>query len=495
MLFSFHNSFSQEVNYYEDIKPFIQTKCIQCHDGNSIGPIDLTSYDKVVDYSNMISFVLQQEIMPPFLPDTLHHLYSNARQVTEQEIEDFREWIATEFTLGIEPSNQEYNNPQKRSSSTTRDTFCMEDSFEHYGIYYDQFQVFPLLHESWKQPYATQIRILPGNQKIVRSVVASLNENPAVDKLEEWDPRLGYFSFGDEDFNVSTPHISTWFPGNQPSSKDKDIGIYLPDNQNLIFHIHYGPYGQKQKDKTCAEIEYISEPVQTRQVIPMAHPSLLTESFFIKENATKRVRYSMPIPHDIHLLSVYPVALLLCEDWEIYMTDPNGKSTLLLKIDEWNFHWKENYYFKEPIQVPANSEITIAANYNNQIDNPFNPSTKKRTIQEGSNMFEETFKCYFEIIDHIDPNYAKKANILKRFTQHTDADLEIQLDIYEEDHYKIVVEKVGSEKITTISEKVMHKGRHTFQPGKELHDSGVYIISLYSGKEVVDRWWFIQIEE
>ena len=81
---------------------------------------------------------------------------------------------------------------------------------------------------------------------------------------------------------------------------------------------------------------------------------------------------------------------------------------MLLKIDDYDFHWREKYTLETPISLPKGTKITTTAIYDNTVENVFNPANPPHTMKEGPHMFDEAYICYFEF-----GNSTKNANLVK----------------------------------------------------------------------------------
>ena len=182
---------STQVTYFQDIVPILTENCTSCHQDSDIGPMPLTSYDQVASYASMIKFVTDTELMPPFIADVQKVHYINERSISDEDKETIASWIAN----GIPRGDSLFNDKPVAGSAVEYDTtICMSERFEHYGIYYDQYQVFPLPIELSKGKVIKDIRFKPGNREIVRSANISLATKGSSLKMDQWDPRYGYYA-------------------------------------------------------------------------------------------------------------------------------------------------------------------------------------------------------------------------------------------------------------------------------------------------------------
>ncbi|MBK6564495.1 MAG: hypothetical protein IPG18_04730 [Saprospiraceae bacterium] len=51
------------------------------------------------------------------------------------------------------------------------------------------------------------------------------------------------------------------------------------------------------------------------------------------------------IPFDVSLIGIFPHMHYLGKNWEVYIENPDGSKTNLIKINDWDFNWQGGYYF------------------------------------------------------------------------------------------------------------------------------------------------------
>ena len=71
------------------------------------------------------------------------------------------------------------------------------------------------------------------------------------------------------------------------------------------------------------------------------------------------VRDSFVLPTAVDLVSVYPHAHYLGRAVEATATTPDGGQISLLEIPRWDFHWQDQYRFREPLRLPAGTRLDL----------------------------------------------------------------------------------------------------------------------------------------
>ena len=82
-----------KISYVKDVAPIIEDKCVACHEKDGIGPMQLTSYDKIKAYSPMIREVLRTQRMPPWRADPTVGHFLDDKSLSGDQIKTLVHWI------------------------------------------------------------------------------------------------------------------------------------------------------------------------------------------------------------------------------------------------------------------------------------------------------------------------------------------------------------------------------------------------------------------
>ena len=405
LLFTFEVS-SQDVSYHAEIQPILSKHCISCHSEGKIGPMPLTNYQEVSSYGAMIKYVTTNSLMPPWLPDTAYTQFKYQNVLNEQELKLIHDWVDGGLVEGEEVSP--YEEKQEYHIDDPDFIFEMVDSFEQYGIYYDQYQVFVVETNLDEDVLIDQIEFVPGNADIVRSCTVSLDLSERSDSLDNWDPRQGYYHFGGVGYLPDEYVWYHWSPEKPLTDLGDGFHKLLAKGAKLLFHITYGPTGRKQMDKSHIRLKTARSISTSKRItsIPLiTKQNLSNPPFIVQANEVKRFHGKTVLEEDLYIHSVMPQSQLLCKSWEVFATIPEDKKPLkLLKIPDWDFHWKREYEFLEPIFLPKGTTIHAMAKYDNTEANFSNPSIPTTPMKSGFGMFEELFLVHFGV-STTDPGY------------------------------------------------------------------------------------------
>jgi len=487
---------AQGPTYHSDIKPLIERHCISCHQEGEVGAMPLTNYEEVAAYGKMIEYVTSTRLMPPWYADPSYRHFKNERVLSEEEIKTIKDWVANDMKEGAMP----YGLVKSKTAKVTviprpADLVIpMKESFEQFGVYMDQYQVFILKPNLDKDVWIEGIEFVPGNKKIVRHASISLAREGSFDSLDRWDPRYGYFSFGGVGLTTDQPFWYTWSPQQEATFYYNGTGKFLPKGSELIVHVHYGPTGKPLKDSSEIRLhiaqEKITHPVVTA---PLLNPYNLTnDSLFVGPDTKKIFHSSYTLPYAIRLMSITPQANLINRTWEIFAKRPDSPEPVrLLKIKDWNINWKQTYHLQEPLELPAGTIINALALYDNTLDNLCNPSDKPIAIRPGAHLFNELFLVHFEFTT---PDSTNALMQLDAPVTVSDSQLDVSFNSDKKTSYRIQLNEATSDKVLVDNVFKSVKGYNEYSIPISGLPFGNYIMTILDDKgKVVSRQMFVKI--
>jgi hypothetical protein len=388
-------SHAQEITF-ADVAPLFKEHCTYCHRPGQMGPMPLTNYEEIRSYGQMVKYVIEADYMPPGLPDANYSSLKNHRILPREDKQKIIAWIDG----GMKPAEQDsiVLDPLLDEEKGQL-VFCMDTAFEHYSVYMPQFQVFVIPTDFKKGAFAQNLRFHPGNSSIVRSCRVSVSTDEKWHKLDDWDPRYGYYSFGGPGAIPEYEHWYEWQPFNTDPA-DRNRQRYIPPRSYLILEIHYGPAGKKHWDQSCISFDTTHQPIglQLHSAPLVSRLSASGVPAELPAHQKTRIHSSITLPFDVSLTALSPKGYLLCSSWEVYAKTPEGHIEKLLKISEWEKMWRQKYYLERPVFLEAGTEIRALATYDNTSENPYQPANPPIDMRWGHGMYDEQFKVTFDYV-------------------------------------------------------------------------------------------------
>ncbi len=380
--------------FYPHVAPILAEHCTHCHRPGGAGPMSFTNYEETVAYGAMIGYVTKTRYMPPWRADKNYGHFETPLSLSDGQIDTIQTWILAGFPMG--DASEEYFQRAEPPTTNLQDwnlELTMDSAFEQYDIYFDQFQVFRLPTGLTEGRWVEAIEFLPGDASIVRYVSVSLNRPGPAGRLDDWDPRYGYTSFGGPGF---MPEVDGWFTWSVGDDLFRNDGTrrYLPAGSELIMYVHYGPTGEKKLDRSKLRLKFAEadSKLPIRSNLSLINPTLLPGGKLeIPAGELTTLQVRQVLPEKIKLHSLEPQGLLLTRSWEIFARLPSGEVRPLLKIGDYDMHWRREYRFPRALELPAGSEIHARAVYDNRASNPFIPVSPPVKALWGSRLYEEQF--------------------------------------------------------------------------------------------------------
>lgn len=349
-----------KVTYAKDVAPILQRRCQECHRPNHIGPMSLMTYRSASSWAAMIKEVVTEKRMPPWHADPQHGSFRNDRRLTKEEYDTLLAWIDQGCPQG-DPKDA----PPPRQFAEgwaigqPDQIFSMPREFKvpaqgpKSGVRYQNFRVDTNFQEDkWIQ--AVEAR--PGNRAVVHHIIVYVLVNGK--RLQGAEDGIGQgflVAYAPGDFGVSLP------PG---------AAKRIPKGATLMFQMHYTPNGAEQTDRSSVGLVFAKKPpeheVRTR--------AIAQQLFFIPPGKDdQRVTSSSTFRKDALLWSLMPHMHLRGKSFKYEVVYPGGKREVLLDVPKYDFSWQDNYFFKEPLQLPAGTRIECTAHFDNSKNNPSNP--------------------------------------------------------------------------------------------------------------------------
>jgi len=386
--------------FTEDIAPIIYQNCTQCHRPGEIGPMPLTNYQEVAGWAPMIEYVTSIRYMPPWPPDAHYSEFLGQRGLTDEEIDLIAAWVANGTPQGppeAEPERPEF--PEGSQVGEPDLVLSFAEAFDHQGNNEDQYQVFVLPTGLTEDRVLKSIELRPGNPQIVHHALFALDTTGSAAALDAQTPEYGYESFG----GFGTDKVEDYpgyVPGAVPRYYPEGIGQPIYAGSDLLVQMHYAPVPAAESDSSIVNLffadpqETVDRMVQTHVMLPFGG-TLTNGPFFMPPGSVKTFHGTFTVPVSVSVLGLAPHMHLLGKDWTVYAVSPQGDTTNLIHIPEWDFNWQGVYFFERMMVLEAGTVVHAYATYDNSRDNPLNPNDPPSWVSWGEGTADEMYYLPF----------------------------------------------------------------------------------------------------
>ncbi len=352
------------VSYARVVSRIVQQHCQECHRPGRIGPMPLLTYEDVSGWAQMIREVIEDKRMPPWHADPAHGKFRNDRRLPAEERKTLLAWIDQGCPRGDDrdlPAPREFAEGwtigKPDAVFTMPKEFTVPAKAPKNGIPYKHFVVpTNFTEDMWVQA----VEAKPGNRAVVHHIIVYVLDGKK---------RTGEISDG-----IGNGLLVAHAPGDLALVLPPGHAKKIPKGATLAFQMHYTPNGTEQTDRSSVALVFAKKPptheIRTRafaQQILLIPPGAANHRAFVTGTFKK----------DVEITSLFPHMHLRGKSFEFKAVYPDGKREVLLAVPRYDFGWQTNYFFEQPLRLPAGSKIECTAHFDNSAGNPNNPDPTK----------------------------------------------------------------------------------------------------------------------
>ncbi len=355
---------------YKDVAGIFYSRCTSCHHQNTPAP-SMMNYYETKPWSFANQFDLNNNIMPPWNPDTTYTRFLHERIITTSEKNAILSWISTGSLQGDTtqaPPAPTY--PTYQLNGTPSLILKIPNFVSNATSSADAYNCFAIPSTLTQDMYLRAYEIVPGNPAIVHHVVVNVDTTGAVasDLTGACFTEPGQFSLG----GYAPGASPTVFPGVSPLK----AGVRIKAGSKIIMQIHYPAGTAGQLDSTQIRMYFYPVGAIGIRTIYTTVP-LQNWSLFIPANTTQTFTAKYPssggLTAPISIFSAFPHSHKICKSIINYAD--NGTTTIpLIRINNWNFDWQGYYTYRNLVQVPMGYTLRSSHVFDNTTNNPNNPN-------------------------------------------------------------------------------------------------------------------------
>ena len=423
----------EKPNFAEHIAPILKKHCLSCHRPNGIAPFALNNYSLARKKGKTMAKVTAKRIMPPWPADPNYSHFIGENVLSEGEILTLQNWVAQGYlegdyklaNAGLFETDNQIVVPEYRSSIGKPDLIIPIPAVKITNDGVDQFYLSKTHVRLKTESIISAMEFVPGNKDLVHHANGHLVLYPK-GKSNAWQfqQRLVNITPGSygEDFqelqllndDKSLPErihsAVNYLPGVLGVQYPEGIGGFaVPKEFALaLVDLHYGPSDRNTTDSSVVNVFFRkSLPKRPTYEINLGTDGVgeITPPLVIPPNKITQHRVSYTIENPITVLTINPHLHLLGKSFLAYAVKPNGDTVKLISIPKWNFRWQYFYTFKKAQVLPAGSNITAIAMFDNTKNNPNNPNNPPKQVSErwvdGGNSMRASDEMFQFILTYI----------------------------------------------------------------------------------------------
>lgn len=398
--------------FHRDVAPIIYTHCAPCHHPGQAAPFDLLNYADVHKRARHIREVVEQRIMPPWLPDPADGPFVGQRSLSEGQISVIQRWVEQGAPEGIatdSPSLPRWNESWQLGPPDL--VVRMTEPFALPADGPDVYRNFVIPIPTTARRFVKGIELRPDNPRIVHHAFMRIDATRESRRRDEQEAGPGFGGLHTPT-SAQTPQgqFLSWQPGKLHTFVPRGLAWMLETNSDLVLQTHLRPSGKPEVLHSSVAF-YFTEEAPTNTPFKVG---MINFAIDIPPGASDHtVRDSYTLAADVDVLSVLPHAHYLGKKLEAFATLPDGQQQSLLRIANWNFDWQGDYLFQRPVFLPKGTTLSMVWHYDNSTNNARNPNQPPQPIRYGLQSRDEMAELWLQVL----PRHTNDWAALARYDQ------------------------------------------------------------------------------
>lgn len=372
------------VSYENDIAPILIARCVECHKPGGIAPWAMDSHRMVQGWSSMIRETLLTRRMPPGQIDPqFADRYDDVHHISDREMALLMSWIESGATRNTESEDPLANIPPEESSWQLGEPDLIVEfppqEIPATGVLEYVFVPIELglTEDKWVSAYEFDI----GDKSALHHVIVY---------TQDARQRRQNASGGG-----SRTNFGGYAPGREYIVLSEGTGIELKRDMRFMIQFHYTAVGRDLIDQSRLGLYFSDTPPEKALV----RTAVMNGDFVIPPGAQDfPVSATTVIPRDSYLYSFAPHMHFRGKRIKFTAHYPDGEREVLLSIPNFQHNWQMVYRLKEPVLLPAGTEIVAEGAFDNSRYNPLNPDPAQ-TVIWGDQVWDEMFITWMRISD------------------------------------------------------------------------------------------------
>jgi len=381
----------EEISYARDVAPIIAEKCATCHASGGLGPFSMNTHRRIQGWAPMMAETIRTGRMPPWHADEAYRDFHDNRGLTAREERILLTWL----DQGAEKAEDE-EDPLRRPGARGEQAWGLgepdlllelpvkqelpaEGIVEYRYVYVES----GLTENKWVRG----LEVRPSNAAVVHHALIFIIYPPEYRHMQP-NARSGLSGY-----------FAAFLPGAPIKPHPEGVGQFVPAGSTFVFQMHYNTTGREESDQTQMALYFYDEQPESELQIRAAFE---TEFAIPPHAADHPISAEYTFRQDAVVWALSPHMHYRGSRARFAAAFPDGSSETLLNIPFYEFDWQPLYWFKEPVQMPAESKILVEGAFDNSRFNPKNPNPDQM-VRFGEQSFEEMFIGYIACSVPINP--------------------------------------------------------------------------------------------
>jgi hypothetical protein len=163
---------------------------------------------------------------------------------------------------------------------------------------------------------------------------------------------------------------------------------------------HFHPTGKEETEQAELAL-YFADKAPKHNLVSVQLPPMFGVGAGIDIPAGEsnyEVTDSLTLPVDVQAIEVGGHAHYICRQMLLTADFPDGRHQELLRIEDWDLDWQDQYQFADTIDLPKGTVLKAKIVFDNSADNPENPFSPPQRIAWGRESTDEMGSVSLQMI-------------------------------------------------------------------------------------------------
>jgi hypothetical protein len=384
---------SARVTFARDIAPIGYAHCAPCHRPGQPGPFSLISYADYRAHANDIADVVEDRYMPPWKPHDRSGKFLGQRTLRQDQIRRIRRWVDDGMAEGdprdlpqlpVWPKDWQLGEPDAIVRLSEPYPFAASGE--------DEYRNFVIASPVAARSFVIGWEFKPANRAIHHAIL-KIDRMGNAKRADAADPGPGFSDMEFDGAQAPDGFYLVWAPGKTPHRETDGSAWRIDGATDLVLQLHLQHTGKSERvDPRIALYFTDKPPTQRRFSMRIGDPPI-----DIPAGASDyRISDSYTLPADVRILGLFPHAHYLAKRMRVFSRTASGHELELLRIDDWDFNWQDEYTFAEPPLLPRGSTLQMEFSYDNTAQNERNPNHPPERVRTGNRSVDEMGNVTFQ---------------------------------------------------------------------------------------------------
>jgi mono/diheme cytochrome c family protein len=384
--------------FNRDVAPIIFAQCASCHRPGEAAPFSLLTYKDVKKRAELVAAVTESRYMPPWHAEPSDVAFHGERRLTDEQIALLQAWVDADMPEGDPadlPPTPEFTPGWQLGQPDL--IVEMSDEFEIPADGPDLYHNFAIPLNFTEDKWVRAVEFRPSAPTVVHHSLffidptGQASKQPGFDRLSfEGNQRSGRGQ-GDLGGGSNGRSLGGWAVGATPLPLPAGLAYRVPAGSNLILSTHFHPSGTAERERSVVGI-YFADKKPDRSFTGVQLPPMFGALAGVDIPAGDK-RYeksdSFVLPVAVEAFGVNAHAHYLGKEMEMTATLPDGAVIDLLRINDFDFNWQEQYQFADFVRLPKGTRLDARVLWDNSADNPRNPTNPPVRVKWGRESTDE----------------------------------------------------------------------------------------------------------